>query len=162
MSIHSEVIDLPHHGCIQRYTCLRNFPGLAPSSISCARSPTTTIPQPYSSQTSSPSSKSHSQAYHLLIQSLYAASNEPETPTSFMGSPSPPADSRQAFDPSRSIRLPAAVSIQSRESGDVSPISGGSANQVTLQASPFAKSWAHFLAGGYVPFSVCQFFLHKD
>lgn len=63
-----------------------------------------------------------------------------------MTSPSSIADSRQVPDASK--RLPAAIAIQSRESGDASPISESPAQQVALKASPFARSWAHFFAGG--------------
>ncbi|KIW07882.1 uncharacterized protein PV09_01795 [Verruconis gallopava] len=60
--------------------------------------------------------------------------------------PSSPADSRHI--PGASTRLPAAVAVQSRECGDVSPLPKDPNSPLAIKASPFARSWAHFFAGG--------------
>lgn len=65
----------------------------------------------------------------------------------FMSFPSTP-DSRQLSNPSPSLSK--TTLSQSRESGDVLPVGSGNAPEVAaVHASPFAKSWAHFFAGGY-------------
>lgn len=38
--------------------------------------------------------------------------------------------------------------LQSRETGEIAPPPGSDGVSVAEKASPFGKSWAHFIAGG--------------
>lgn len=62
----------------------------------------------------------------------------------------PGRDDGRPFQHSHASAEHAAL-VQSRETGDVLP---DDSPRGQVKALPFAKSWVHFMAGGYVCFSV--------
>lgn len=56
--------------------------------------------------------------------------------------------SRSIRDDSNTIKQP--LLTQSRETGDVIPPKQPDGTPIAAAASPFAKSWAHLVAGGWV------------